>query len=119
MQGTFSIETYHKMLRMLEPCDYVPDSNPFLGPTRSVFGMPVRSSTLFPFQTQCPKCGGSGEGETSTYCQQCKGQGENRYEGVMQNGRETIVLTAPLPKKFAPSFPVGLVPAPRLSRGLV
>ena len=81
-------------------------------------GIPVRKSDLFPYEIGCSTCDGTGEGVDSTYCQKCHGAGAIRVEGMMQQGRQTILLTSPLPKKFAPSFPTGLVPPPSLCRGL-
>lgn len=81
-------------------------------------GIPIRKSDLFPYEIDCSACDGTGEGVDSTYCSKCHGAGAIRVEGMMQQGRQTILLTSPLAKKFAPSFPTGLVPMPSLCRGL-
>lgn len=83
------------------------------------FGLPVHTSNAFPYTAKCKACDGTGEGEASTYCPKCKGAGSIKYEGMMQSAGQTILLTSPLPKLFEPSFPSGLVPMPKLSRGLV
>lgn len=113
MEGTFSYQTYQELLRGFEPRDYLPKSN-----FHDFMGIRIQANSAFPFQMPCKACNGSGKGEESTYCPKCKGAGEIRYIGVMQNGSQTIVLTAPLPKRFAPRFPSGILPAPMLSRGL-
>lgn len=83
-------------------------------------GIPVRESTLFPYTVTCTACGGSGEGETSTYCPRCDGAGAIRYEGAMTGGKpEMVLLTSPLPRLFAPYFPRDIgPPQPPLCRGL-
>lgn len=118
MKGVFSLETLRAMQR--EMADNAPGIAPCpLRPERASFmGMPVSQSAAFPFESECTQCGGSGEGSGSTYCDRCDGQGRTRYEGAMFNGQQTTLFTSPLPKAFSPSFPRGLVPAPRLSRGL-
>lgn len=95
-------------------------SNPLRGGSiiGSAFGLPMRESPAFPHQWACQTCDGTGVGEESTYCPKCNGAGEIRAEGMMTNDRQSVILTSKLPRKFEPSFPVGLVPAPKLSRGL-
>jgi len=85
----------------------------------TMYGIPIHSNPIFPMQSTCEDCNGTGEGATSTYCPKCKGAGATRILGVMQNFGQTVVIRDTLPKKFMPSFPSGLVPAPMLSRGLV
>lgn len=80
--------------------------------------MPIYRSSVFPYQFECSTCGGTGEGTESTYCKRCHGAGEIRVIG-MQSGPKPILITEPLPKKFEPHFPKGLVPAAPLSKGLV
>ena len=84
----------------------------------SACGIPIRQSNAFPFSQDCKACGGTGEGEESTYCPKCKGAGSIKYEGVMQSAGQTIILTGTLPRKFEPHFPLGIVRKPPLSRGL-
>ncbi len=80
-------------------------------------GIKVQSSPMFPYTYECSHCEGTGEGIDSTYCKHCKGAGEIKVEGIMQ-GATTVVITGDLPKAFQPSFPAGLVPKPKLCRGL-
>lgn len=105
------------LLRSL-PRETAPEINPFLGRSTSLYGIPIQESAAFPLQTKCAACDGTGEGTESTFCRKCSGAGENRYEGMVRNGDQTIVLTSPLPKKFAPYFPRGAVALPPISRGL-
>ncbi len=104
--------------------------DPLVGNPIGAFGIPIHSSNIFPYESTCEPCSGSGEGSTSTYCLRCKGAGAIRYEGMVTNGMNdfmmgtgrgvsTILITSPLPKKFHHGFPSGLVPPPILSRGLM
>ncbi|USM11521.1 DnaJ-class molecular chaperone [Citromicrobium phage vB_CbaS-RXM] len=89
-------------------------------------GVKVQKSSVFPYESTCSKCNGTGEGIESTYCQPCHGQGATRIVGMMESGRRRtlmeipnmVLLTEPLPKKFAPSLPTGLVPKPPMCKGL-
>lgn len=85
---------------------------------QNLFRMPVRSSGAFPHQFDCGPCGGSGEGKSSTYCPKCKGAGEVKVIGIMVNCDPVTMIIEPLPKKFEPYFPCGIVPAPPICRGL-
>lgn len=120
MKGHFSHAVYHDMLKTFRETerDYAARNNP-LTPSRTFGGVEIHQSGMFPFEASCAACDGTGEGSESTFCPKCKGAGRNRYGGVMRNGPQTILLTVPLPKAFAPSFPVGLVGPAKLSRGLV
>jgi hypothetical protein len=89
--------------------------------------IPFQSNDAFPFGIPCSECDASGEGETSTYCQRCKGSGQLVVEGMMQEGGRfdlyakpnvTLITSPGKEKKFAPSFPTGLVPQPSLAKGL-
>lgn len=97
-----------------------PRSNPLhSGYLGGLLGIPMRESSLFPFEHGCSACGTTGEGETSTYCDKCGGAGEIRVVGVAQDRRHTTLLTEKIAiKAFAPYFPAGLVPPPTL-KGLV
>ena len=117
MDGVFSIATYYDLLERADEWRSPAVSNPLLSP-QSFGGVRIEQSAVFPMQLECAACGGTGEGEASTYCPKCKGAGENRYEGMMRNGAQTILLTVPLPKAFQPYFPASLVPVPPLARGL-
>lgn len=81
----------------------------------TLFGIEVHPSPHFPMTVACRECHGSGEGgEEATYCGKCEGRGGFRYDGMMRNGRQTIMIKAgeAVPKKFAPYFPRDL-PLPR------
>lgn len=86
-----------------------------LAPVR---GMPVLSSSQFPFVTKCKECGGTGEGETTTMCLPCGGAGALKTIGMVDYGHRFDLITRRLPPKFKPRFPAGLVPPPPLSKGL-
>ena len=62
---------------------------PNLPPLASI---PIRRSSLFPFDAKCSTCGGTGEGETSTYCQECRGAGVKRIigHGDLEIGRAHV-----------------------------
>lgn len=81
-------------------------ANPlFAGPT-SFAGIPISSSSLFPYEHSCPHCNGSGEGGSeATYCRQCKGAGKTIVDGMILQHGLTKLIVRPLPPKFAPSFP--------------
>jgi hypothetical protein len=91
--------------------------NPLRSPfASSIFGMPVRESRAFPCTIDCAKCGGTGKGGAeATYCPKCAGAGATRVEGVMTSGDQTIMLTSPLPRKFAPNWEGRTVPKRPLS----
>lgn len=74
-------------------------------------GMQLCTSNAFPARMVCAMCNGSGEGVSSTYCQPCRGAGATIIEGYIEQafGPRTL-LVAHLPRRFAPSFPAGLVP---------
>lgn len=118
MEATFSHKIYSDLLKLTEQRNCVADHNPLLGARRSFMGLDIIPNGAFPMTILCPACGGTGEGEESTYCPKCKGQGSNRYEGIMRNGAQTILVTGSMPKKFAPHFPRGAVSQPPISRGL-
>lgn len=118
MDGIFSMATYRELLRSTEEYRSPVAPPNLLGNPLNFMGVRIERSTVFPMQLECSTCGGTGEGKTSTYCPKCKGQGQTRYEGMMRNGEQTILLTGPLPKAFHVSFPAGLVPARPLSPGL-
>ena len=118
MKGIFSFETMQQMLRLTDELASPPPS--LINPAPiSFMGMQVSKSHVFPHEFNCGLCDGTGEGKASTYCERCDGAGRTRIEGLVQYGRQTTLLTTSLPKKFSPSFPHGLVPERRLSRGLV
>lgn len=106
-------------LSLLRALDYFAKPEP-VGRNPLLFGgIRMRESTFFPFEQACGKCGGSGDGgEEATYCRACKGAGRNRYEGVMQNGEQTIVITSPLPKAFAVGWPASAPVPVRPSAGI-
>lgn len=108
---------YHDLKRSLERDD-PPPSALRVGSLNTAFGVPIHTSPLFPIENRCAPCDGTGEGAESTYCKPCKGAGRTVIDGMMQNGAQTIMITRALPKAFAVSFPAGLVPQPRLCRGL-
>ena len=119
--GVFSLSTYHHMRRMMDEIMLPPSfSNNQIRPLPpALFGTPVTISNQFPMDIHCSKCCGNGEGSESTYCERCEGAGHNIYDGMVQNGPQTILIRRKLPKAFAPSFPAGLVPMPPLCRGLL
>lgn len=94
--------------------DYPPPSaDPKRGFPNTLFGVRYVSNPMFPIQTCCADCGGSGEGGVeATYCPKCEGTGGDRIEGMMRNGAQTILMRSSLPKKFAPHFPKD-IPLPR------
>lgn len=70
-------------------------------------GIEIHSNPLFPMIIPCDPCGRTGDGGAlATYCPHCKGQGETKVIGVAANGRQTLVIREPLPKKFPIRFPV-------------
>lgn len=92
---------------------FVPNSNPLF--SRGLYaGIRIEANTMFPMEHQCSKCAGSGEGNTATYCTGCGGAGRTRVVGML----DTFLITEPLPKKFQPYFPRGLVSSAPLCRGL-
>lgn len=117
MDGTISHAAYCDMVRLLDSVQTAPPTNPLVSGA-NLFGVRIQPSSAFPFEAECSACKGTGEGTESTYCDKCSGAGRQRFEGVMQNGSQTILLTGKLPKAFAPYFPKGLVPPAPLSRGL-
>lgn len=91
---------------------------PARGPSNILRGIPVYSSPLFPYTSECSKCNGTGDGgEESTYCQRCKGQGAQRIEGTMSQGDQLILLTSALPKKFPIAWAAAALPK-RPSQGI-
>lgn len=79
-------------------------------PARSLYGMELKVSSMFPYTHTCSECNGTGEGKTSTYCPKCKGAGAERVEGMMTGARGSMCLiTSPLPKKFAPRWPADVL----------
>ena len=81
----------------------------------SYAGIQVHKNPMFPYTQPCTKCGGTGDGgEESTYCERCAGQGASRIEGVMTQPENNgmVVLTSPLPKKFAVRWPAS-IPVPK------
>jgi len=86
---------------------------------RSVFGIRFNETSAFPFVSPCTPCNGTGEGNTSTFCQKCDGAGAIKHEGMMQSGRQTILITGHLPRKFDPSFPSDIYVPPAPMRGLI
>ncbi|MFC0683193.1 hypothetical protein [Novosphingobium clariflavum] len=77
-------------------------------------GIRIEPHSVFPTEHSCTDCSGSGEGVASTYCKPCGGAGRRRVVGMV----DTILITEPLPKKFAPYFPRGIVASPPPCRGL-
>jgi hypothetical protein len=112
-QGVFSVAMLNELLKSVqEPPQRDSYLNPFMGNTfmgNTFGGIPIRSSSLFPYTNACGKCGGTGDGgEQSTYCQNCKGGGQIKYNGTMIQGEQMIVLVEYYPRKFEPSFPFAL-----------
>ena len=109
-----SVRRYYELRRQVDD-----DSLPvglICHPPQTLYGMKLIVSPQFPFETNCGTCGGTGEGTDATYCSRCKGAGRLRFEGMALPSR--TMFTSPLPKAFEPYFPAGLVPPPRLCRGL-
>jgi len=80
----------------------------------------IRTSTVFPSTHECPACAGTGHGKSSTYCRHCRGAGKIKTIGMWTGSGQTVtMITAPLPKAFQPRFPIGIVAAPQMCRGLV
>lgn len=96
--------------------------NPLQEPSISVFGgIKISSNPAFPMILDCSVCDRTGEGTESTYCESCQGYGENVIDGMITNGRGSMMLLKGPhrgKKKFEPYFPAGLVPEPPLCRGL-
>lgn len=75
----------------------------------TLFGIKYIPNPMFPVETACAACEGTGEGGgEATYCPSCDGAGAHRTEGMVRNGAETILMRAVLPKKFAPRFPTDI-----------
>lgn len=91
------------------------------GASATYMGMRFRTSSLFPYENTCPDCHGSGSGgEQSTYCQTCEGRGGWRVEGMMTDHAQRqnyLIMGAPRPLRFAPSFPSALRIPPPPMRG--
>lgn len=88
---------------------------------QSLYGIPVKTNPMFPYEVTCSSCEGSGSGgDEATYCPKCTGTGGTRYVGMMNSGSprswyepgQVVFLTEALPRKFEPSFPKGLMPVP-------
>jgi hypothetical protein len=76
-----------------------------------IWGIPVRESRAFPHQFACTKCGGTGEGDDSTYCTHCKGAGQIRVEGLMGGGPSNLtMITSKLPRAFEPRWTAEALP---------
>lgn len=120
MNGVLSLEVLRDIMRKVEAPAPTATHNPLTGPSvgQSLFGIPIRQSSAFPMVVTCSKCDGTGEGEESTFCPKCKGAGQQRFEGYMQNGPQTILWESQLPRRFDPSFPAGIVPPAPLASGL-
>lgn len=87
--------------------------NPIRNAPETLFGIKFVPDPMFPVETHCATCGGSGEGgDEATYCPKCGGTGGDRIEGMVRNGAQTILMRSELPKKFAPHFPKD-IPLPR------
>ena len=112
---TLTPALYEQMRRQVASIYAAPSCNP-IAPT--LWGMPLRSSHLFPIQSGCKRCDETGAGDDSTYCPWCKGAGAVKTVGMLVDRGVTTMITEPLPKLFQPSFPNGLVPEPQLCRGL-
>ena len=102
MQGVLSPQVLRDMMRKVETV--APAHNPIFGSASapSFGGIPIRESTAFPMVVTCSKCDGTGEGEESTFCPKCKGAGQQRFEGYMQSGPQTILWESQLPRRFDP-----------------
>lgn len=84
-----------------------------------LIGIPIMESSLFPFTSACEPCGGTGHGQCRTYCRNCNGGGAIRTVGLLSGeGFGFMPICEPLPLKFQPSFPAGIVPPAALCRGL-
>lgn len=78
-------------------------------PIQPFAGIAIKENPMFPWESTCSTCKGTGEGTESTYCKKCRGAGATKFVGLV-TGEPLMLITEPLPKKFDPSFPTGLVP---------
>lgn len=119
MQGmTLTPALYEQMKRQLDGA-LAQSTDLYQNPIgQQIWGMPLRSSPMFPVHTHCQKCNQTGEGTESTYCEYCNGAGAVKTVGMLLDRGVTTLIREPLPKLFKPSFPHGLVPMPPLCRGL-
>lgn len=83
------------------------ENNPnIVGDARTMFGIAVRSSPIFPYDQPCKHCWGlGGGGAESTYCMECGGAGKRQIIGVMQQGGQMVILANSYPPAFAPEWP--------------
>lgn len=104
--GILSYETLRRLEQKLDRNYSSASTNPLTCSDRQQFmDLPIRSSPAFPFIADCSVCEGTGEGTTSTYCEKCNGQGRNKYLGMIQQQRKTILVNEPLEKAFLPHWP--------------
>lgn len=83
------------------------------GLAAALLGPRIQVSHLYPFEVSCAECAATGADRTDgAYCRQCRGAGRTKHIGAMMDRGMMTVITAKLPAKFAPRFPLGLV-APR------
>ncbi len=83
--------------------------NPMRKAPETLFGIKFVPDPMFPTETSCPACEGSGDGGAeATYCATCDGAGAHRVEGMALSGPQAILMRSALPKKFAPHFPTDI-----------
>lgn len=83
---------YHTIMGGRSIMDRLPPQEPRLDVNPIWGGVQVRENRMFPYVQSCGKCGGSGDGETSTYCPSCKGAGRTRVEGVMVGAGDKMAV---------------------------
>lgn len=76
-------------------------------------GVEIMPSPMFPIETICSKCNGTGGGVNRTFCDHCKGQGRLRSVGAIFDYGGTLahIINEPLPKAFEIGWPTD-VPVP-------
>ena len=114
MKWHLSASAYHELQRS-ENASLRPGFDLIGNPTFGQWmGTQIFESHLFPYQSTCAQCHGSGDGgETSTWCLSCQGTGGATIDGLgIDHRNKTYLLAKPLPRRFAISFPTKIsVPA--------
>lgn len=110
MKAYVSSARYVELRRMLDADTVTVKSNPLVG-SNVFMGMELRTSPAFPHRMDCAMCDGTGKGASSTYCPTCRGGGATIVDGYIEMSlAQRSLLVSYLPRRFAPSFPPGLVP---------
>lgn len=82
-------------------------------------GIDIIESTIFPFDSNCAHCAGTGEGRTSTFCLECEGRGRFRTWGMIEGAASRRMIGEPIgTRRFDPAFPPIYVPPPKM-KGLI